>query len=41
MVEFCMRHVYGGSENPSRDIRQEIDNADLKLRRRSELEMEI
>lgn len=34
MVGFCMRHVYGASENPSREVQQEVDNADLKLRRK-------
>lgn len=32
MVDFCMRHVYGASENPSRDVQKEIDNPDWKLR---------
>lgn len=33
MAEFCMRHVCGVRENPSRGTQQEIDNADLKLKR--------
>lgn len=41
MVEFCMKHVCGASENTSRDIQQETEDADLKLRRRSELQLEI
>lgn len=32
MVGFCMTYVYGASENPSREVQPEIDNADLKLR---------
>lgn len=34
MVEFCMRHVYGVSENPSRDVQKEIYKPDWKLRRK-------
>ena len=34
LVEFCAIHVCGTSETPSRDIQQETDNADPKLRRK-------